>query len=49
MNFAMYWFSGPMALKMAKAQEISEAEAPDLHRMIAELAHRAGIPSRAST
>lgn len=43
-NFAMYWFSGTMALKMSKAQAVSEAEEPELHRMIATLAERAGVP-----
>jgi heat shock protein HtpX len=43
-NFAMYWFSGPMALKMSRAVEVSEAEEPELHRMIAGLAQRAGVP-----
>lgn len=43
-NFAMYWFSGKMALKMSKAVEVSEAEEPDLHRMIETLAQRAGVP-----
>lgn len=47
MNLAMYWFSGPMALRMARAQEVSEAEAPELHRMIGELAGRAGVPKPA--
>jgi len=43
-NFVMYWFSGPMALKMSRAQPVSEAEAPELHRMVAQLAERAGVP-----
>jgi heat shock protein HtpX len=43
-NFAMYWFSGPIALRMSRAVEVSEAQAPDLHRMVAELARRAGLP-----
>lgn len=43
-NFAMYWFSAPMALKMSKAVEVSEAEEPELHRMIAHLAQRAEVP-----
>ncbi len=43
-NFAMYWFSGSMALKMSKAVEVSEAEEPELHRMIETLAQRAGVP-----
>jgi heat shock protein HtpX len=44
MNLGMYWFSGPMALRMAHAQEVSETQAPELHRMVAELARRADIP-----
>lgn len=43
-NFAMYWFSGPMALKMSRAVEVSPQEEPELHRMIAQLAERAGVP-----
>lgn len=44
MNFAMYWFSASMALKMSKAREVSEEEAPELHSMVASLALRAGVP-----
>ncbi|MEW6583025.1 MAG: zinc metalloprotease HtpX [Actinomycetota bacterium] len=43
-NLAMYWFSGPMALKMSRAVEVSEAEEPELHRMVGVLAQRAGVP-----
>ena len=43
-NFVMYWFSGTMALKMSRAQQVSEAEAHELHRMVAQLAERAGVP-----
>jgi heat shock protein HtpX len=43
-NLAMYWFSGPVALKMSRAVEVSESEAPELHRMVASLAQRAGVP-----
>jgi heat shock protein HtpX len=46
-NFVMYWFSGPMALKMARAVEVSPQEEPELHRMIAGLAERAGVPKPA--
>lgn len=46
-NFAMYWFSGPMALKMSRAQPVSQEEAPELHRMIEQLAERAGVPKPA--
>lgn len=44
MNFASYWFSDKLALWSAGAQEVSEAEAPDLHRMIRSLCQRAGLP-----
>ena len=44
MNIAMYWFSAPMALKMNRAVEVDESQAPDLHRMVAQIAVRAGIP-----
>ena len=43
-NLVMYWFSGRIALKMNHAQAVSEQEAPELHRMIAQLATRAGVP-----
>ncbi len=43
-NLAMYWFSAPMALKMSKAREVSEEEAPELHSMVSSLALRAGLP-----
>jgi heat shock protein HtpX len=44
MNFFAYWNSDKMALAMNKAREVSEAEAPDLHRIVAHLAERAGLP-----
>ncbi len=44
LNFFSYWNSDKLALAMNKAREVSEAEAPDLHRMIARLAQRAGLP-----
>jgi heat shock protein HtpX len=43
-NFVMYWFSGPLALKMARAVEVSPQQEPELHQMIARLAERAGVP-----
>jgi heat shock protein HtpX len=44
MNFGSYWFSDKMVLSMYNAQEVSEAEAPDLYRIVQQLADRAGIP-----
>ena len=46
-NFVMYWFSGKIALKMSRAVPVSEQEDPELHRMIAGLAARAGVPKPA--
>lgn len=44
MNVFSYWFSDRIILRMYGAREVSEAEAPELHRMVAELAAEAGIP-----
>ena len=44
MNFVAYWFSDRMALAMSGAREVSEAEAPQLHSIVAKLAVSAGIP-----
>ena len=44
LNFFAYWNSDKMALAMNKAREVSEAEAPDLHQLVANLAARAGLP-----
>ncbi len=44
MNFGSYWFSDRIAMKMAGAREVSYAEAPQLHDMVARLAQRFGLP-----
>lgn len=44
LNFFAYWNSDKMALAMNRAREVSIAEAPDLHALVASLATRAGIP-----
>jgi heat shock protein HtpX len=44
MNFISYWFSDKIVLAMYGAREITEEEAPWLHRMVEELAQRANIP-----
>ena len=43
-NVAMYWFSDRIALKMSRAQPVSESEAPGLYEDVRELSERAGIP-----
>ena len=44
MNGAAYWYSDKFALRMAGAREVTPSEAPDLHRLVATLAHRANLP-----
>ncbi len=44
MNFFAYWFSDRVALAMAGAREISEAEDPRLYALVREVAALAGLP-----
>ena len=44
MNIGSWWFSDSIALKMNGAREISEAELPSVHQLVAQLAQNAGIP-----
>lgn len=44
MNFASYWFSDKIVLRMYGARQLSPGEAPELFRMTERLAQRAGIP-----
>jgi heat shock protein HtpX len=44
MNAGSYWFSDKIAMKMAGAREVSPAEAPELHAMVARLANAANLP-----
>lgn len=44
MNGVMFWFSDKLALKMAGAREVSEADAPELHSMVGHLATMARLP-----
>lgn len=44
MNFFAYWYSDKMALAMSGAREVSQAEAPNLHAIVAQLAASAGLP-----
>jgi heat shock protein HtpX len=41
---ASYWFSDKIAIKSARAQEVSEAEAPEFHRIMRELTTLANMP-----
>ncbi|MGA7103992.1 MAG: zinc metalloprotease HtpX [Candidatus Deferrimicrobiaceae bacterium] len=44
MNAGAYWFSDKIVLKMYRAQEVSEAEAPELHAMVHRLSTAASVP-----
>ena len=43
MNFAAYWWSDKIVLRMYGAQEIDQAQAPDLFALVRGLAQRAQI------
>jgi len=44
MNVSAYWFGDKIALSMAKARPVTETEAPELFRIVRDLAHRAQLP-----
>ena len=44
MNFGAYWFSDRLVLRMHGARAVGEGEAPELRKIVADLAHRAGLP-----
>lgn len=44
MNVFAYWSSDKMVLRMHNAREVGAAEAPDLVRMVADLAENADLP-----
>jgi heat shock protein HtpX len=44
LNLVMFWFSDKIALRMSRAQPLSEEEAPRLYQMVRELSHSAGVP-----
>ncbi|NKE70544.1 zinc metalloprotease HtpX [Candidatus Manganitrophus noduliformans] len=44
MNGISYWFSDKIVLKMYRAQPVTEADAPQLYNIVADLAMRAKMP-----
>jgi heat shock protein HtpX len=44
MNVFSYWFSHKIVLAMYHAREVTEAEAPELHSIVRNLATRASLP-----
>ncbi len=44
MNLGAFWWSDKLVLRMYKAREVTEAEAPELYSIVADLAQRAQLP-----
>jgi heat shock protein HtpX len=44
LNFASYWFSDKIVLKMYRGREVSPAEAPRFHAIVDRLIARSGLP-----
>jgi heat shock protein HtpX len=44
LNFFTYWYSDRVVLRMYKAREVTEAQAPELFGMVRTLASRAQVP-----
>jgi heat shock protein HtpX len=44
MNFGSYWFSDKIALSMSGAHEVSPSEAPELYRIVDQVAQEASVP-----
>ncbi len=44
MNIGSYWFSDKVVLSMYNAQEVTEADAPDLYHLVSQLVEKAGLP-----
>lgn len=44
LNFFTYWFSDRIVLRMHRAKEVTESEAPELYGMVRGLAKKAGMP-----
>jgi len=43
-NFVTYWFSDKIVLRMYRAKELSQSEAPELYQIIGELTNKASLP-----
>ena len=44
MNFVSYWWIDKIVLRMYRAKEVTEAEAPEFFSIVADLAQRASVP-----
>jgi heat shock protein HtpX len=44
MNFITYWFSDKIVLRMYRARQVTQAEAPELYQIVGELVNKASLP-----
>lgn len=44
MNFFSYWYSDKMVLRMYRAQEVTQQDAPELYSIVGALTQRANLP-----
>jgi len=44
MNLGAYWFSDKLVLRMYKAKEVKEEEAPKLYKIVREVTQMANVP-----
>jgi len=44
MNFFAYWFSDKIVLRMYRARQVSESDAPELYGIVRRLVQKAGMP-----
>jgi heat shock protein HtpX len=44
MNFFAYWFSDKIVLRMYRARQVSESDAPELYGVVRRLVQKAGMP-----
>ncbi|PIN78785.1 protease HtpX [Candidatus Woesearchaeota archaeon CG10_big_fil_rev_8_21_14_0_10_33_12] len=44
LNFGSYWFSDKIVLRMYHAKQVSESEAPRLHKLVREVTQLANLP-----
>jgi heat shock protein HtpX len=44
MNFVTYWFSDKIVLRMYRAREVDQSEAPELYQIVGELTNKASLP-----
>ncbi|MDI7259442.1 MAG: zinc metalloprotease HtpX [Thermodesulfobacteriota bacterium] len=44
MNFFAYWFSDKIVLRMYRAKEVTQGDAPELYQIVSDLTNKASLP-----